>query len=359
MGVGTIGGWWHRHAAARARGVVPDRHESTGLAQHGRAGRAAANASRPDRRACERSAGRVHCGRAGAIPKRRGTRVFSSAGRQYREPVLVLFEDAVRSACGSASAASGPFYCPADQKVYLDLSFFRELDRRFGAPGDFAQAYVVAHEVGHHVQNLLGINRQVQEAQQGGGRAGANALSVQLELQADCFAGVWGHHANKKQLLDAGRRRRRTERRRGDRRRSPDQGPRVARELHARHVANSARSGCARACRRATSTAAIRSGRRRSRSSQLDLRPSLLPDLYSPIGREKQLVSLLHAKRRVELRNISDRAVGAIHLRRMHVGQHLLAQRLVALLRLPRLRPSHVEALIGGECRRSSARPCP
>ena len=118
--------------------------------------------------------------------------------------MLVLFEDSVRSACGSASSASGPFYCPADQKVYLDLSFFRELDRRFGAPGDFAQAYVVAHEVGHHVQNLLGINRQVQEAQQSSGRTGANALSVQLELQADCLAGVWGHHANKKQLLDAG-----------------------------------------------------------------------------------------------------------------------------------------------------------
>ena len=131
-------------------------------------------------------------------------RVFSSAGRQYQEPVLVLFEDAVRSACGSASSASGPFYCPADQKVYLDLTFFRELDRRFGAPGDFAQAYVVAHEVGHHVQNVLGINRQVQQAQQGGSRSGANALSVQLELQADCLAGVWGHHANKKQLLDPG-----------------------------------------------------------------------------------------------------------------------------------------------------------
>jgi predicted metalloprotease len=130
-------------------------------------------------------------------------RVFSSAGRQYQEPVLVLFEDGVRSACGNASSASGPFYCPADQKVYLDLSFFRELDQRFGAPGDFAQAYVVAHEVGHHVQNLLGINRQVQEAQQQGGSR-ANALSVQLELQADCLAGVWGHHANKKQLLDPG-----------------------------------------------------------------------------------------------------------------------------------------------------------
>lgn len=131
-------------------------------------------------------------------------RIFSAAGRQYREPVLVLFEDQVRSACGGATAASGPFYCPADQKVYLDLSFFRELDRRFGAPGDFAQAYVVAHEVGHHVQTLLGINRQVQEAQQSSGRAGANALSVAMELQADCLAGVWGHHANKKNLLDEG-----------------------------------------------------------------------------------------------------------------------------------------------------------
>jgi predicted metalloprotease len=132
------------------------------------------------------------------------SRVFASSGRQYREPVMVLFEDSVRSACGSASSASGPFYCPADQKVYLDLSFFRELDQRFGAPGDFAQAYVVAHEIGHHVQNLLGINRQVQQAQQRAGGSGANALSVQLELQADCFAGVWGHHAGKKQLLDEG-----------------------------------------------------------------------------------------------------------------------------------------------------------
>jgi uncharacterized protein len=118
--------------------------------------------------------------------------------------VLVLFEDAVHSACGAASAASGPFYCPADQKMYLDLSFFRDLDRRFGAPGDFAQAYVVAHEVGHHVQNLLGINRQVAQAQRREDRAGANALSVQLELQADCFAGVWGHHANRQGLLEAG-----------------------------------------------------------------------------------------------------------------------------------------------------------
>jgi predicted metalloprotease len=121
------------------------------------------------------------------------SRLFQASGKRYQEPVLVLFEDQVRSACGSASAASGPFYCPADQKVYLDLSFFRDLDR-LGAPGDFAQAYVVAHEVGHHVQTLLGTSQQVHQAQ---GTSRANELSVRLELQADCFAGVWGHHANK------------------------------------------------------------------------------------------------------------------------------------------------------------------
>ena len=131
-------------------------------------------------------------------------RVFQAKGRRYQAPVLVLFEDTVRSACGNASAASGPFYCPADQKVYLDLSFFRELDQRFGAPGDFAQAYVVAHEVGHHIQNLLGVNRQVAQAQQQGSRSDANALSVRMELQADCFAGVWGHHAQSKDKLDPG-----------------------------------------------------------------------------------------------------------------------------------------------------------
>ena len=132
------------------------------------------------------------------------TRVFRSAGRDYQEPVLVLFDGAVQSACGNASAASGPFYCPADRKVYLDLSFFRELDQRFGAPGDFAAAYVIAHEVGHHVQTVLGISGQVRDSQQGQSRGGANQLSVAMELQADCLAGVWGHHANRKQLLDPG-----------------------------------------------------------------------------------------------------------------------------------------------------------
>jgi uncharacterized protein len=131
------------------------------------------------------------------------TRVFQAQGQRYEEPVLVLFTEAVQSACGMASAATGPFYCPGDHKVYLDLSFFRELEQRFGAPGDFARAYVVAHEVGHHVQNLMGINAQVSRLQRQGGQAQANAMSVRLELQADCLAGVWGHHAQKR-MLDPG-----------------------------------------------------------------------------------------------------------------------------------------------------------
>jgi len=131
--------------------------------------------------------------------------LFNKHGRQYREPRLVLFSDAVDSACGYASAAVGPFYCPGDDKVYLDLSFFGELDRRFGAPGDFAQAYVVAHEVGHHVQNLLGVSERVQRARQRASPEEANALSVRLELQADCLAGVWGFHANQtRNLLEPG-----------------------------------------------------------------------------------------------------------------------------------------------------------
>jgi hypothetical protein len=129
--------------------------------------------------------------------------VFEKSGKRYQEPTLVLFDGRVASACGLASAAVGPFYCPLDSKVYLDLGFFRELDRRFGAPGDFAQAYVVAHEVGHHVQNLLGLSDQVQSAQQrAGSKEEANALSVLLELQADCFAGVYGSF--NRQTLDPG-----------------------------------------------------------------------------------------------------------------------------------------------------------
>jgi hypothetical protein len=122
---------------------------------------------------------------------------FAARGSRYEPPRLVLFSGAVDSACGSADSAVGPFYCPADSAVYLDLGFFDELAQRFGAPGDFAQAYVIAHEVGHHVQNLLGVSSQVSDAQRRGSREQANALSVRLELQADCFAGVWGKLANR------------------------------------------------------------------------------------------------------------------------------------------------------------------
>jgi predicted metalloprotease len=122
--------------------------------------------------------------------------VLPASGTRYVAPRLVLFSDAVDSACGSASAAMGPFYCPPDRRVYLDLSFFRELAQRFGAPGDFAQAYVIGHEVGHHVQNLLGISARVEAERQGASRTAANHTSVEVELQADCLAGVWAFHAN-------------------------------------------------------------------------------------------------------------------------------------------------------------------
>jgi len=127
--------------------------------------------------------------------------IFSQAGQQYVQPKLFLFDGQVNSACGLAGAASGPFYCPADQKVYLDLSFFDELDQRFGAPGDFARAYVIAHEVGHHVQTLLGISSKVSRARGQASEADANQLSVMMELQADCFAGVWARHTNDRQKI--------------------------------------------------------------------------------------------------------------------------------------------------------------
>lgn len=126
-------------------------------------------------------------------------------GASYQEPVLVLFNDKVSSACGFASAATGPFYCPGDQKLYIDLSFYDDLKTKFGAPGDFAMAYVVAHEVGHHVQYLLGTTREVQGQQRRLPKAKANALSVRLELQADFYAGLWAHHAQKmKNILEKG-----------------------------------------------------------------------------------------------------------------------------------------------------------
>ena len=130
------------------------------------------------------------------------TRVFQQAGERYQPPTLVLFNDAVQSACGTNSAAVGPFYCPGDQKLYIDLGFFRELDQKFGAPGDFAQAYVIAHEVGHHLQVLLGVSEQVSAARQRASETEGNRLSVLQELQADCFAGVWGNHAGQKMLQD-------------------------------------------------------------------------------------------------------------------------------------------------------------
>jgi len=131
--------------------------------------------------------------------------LFQDSGQQYRQPKLVLFSGAVQSACGFAEAAMGPFYCPGDNKLYLDMSFFNDLARRHDAPGDFAQAYVVAHEVGHHVQTLLGISEQVHAARRGASEAEGNALQVRMELQADCFAGVWAHHAHKaRQILEPG-----------------------------------------------------------------------------------------------------------------------------------------------------------
>ena len=132
-------------------------------------------------------------------------KIFQQAGQRYAEPKLVLFSGGVNSACGFANAAAGPFYCPGDRMVYLDLSFFEELKRRFGAPGDFAQAYVIAHEVGHHVQTLLGISRQVQSAKRGASQSQANALQVRMELQADCLAGLWANHADRaRQILERG-----------------------------------------------------------------------------------------------------------------------------------------------------------
>ncbi len=131
--------------------------------------------------------------------------LFRQQGRQYREPTLVLFSGATRSACGLGQSAMGPFYCPADQKAYIDLSFYDDMRTRFKAPGDFAQAYVLAHEVGHHVQNLLGISSQVRQMQRGRSQGDANDLSVRLELQADCLAGVWAHRADRaRNILEAG-----------------------------------------------------------------------------------------------------------------------------------------------------------
>lgn len=130
--------------------------------------------------------------------------VFEAEGRPYEEPRMVLFSNQIRSACGFASAASGPFYCPGDKRLYIDLSFFRELSQRFGASGDFARAYVVAHEVGHHVQNLIGVLPRFNQMRQSMSQAEANQMSIRVELQADCFAGIWAHYTAQKGLLEEG-----------------------------------------------------------------------------------------------------------------------------------------------------------
>jgi uncharacterized protein len=132
--------------------------------------------------------------------------IFAQAGREYPQPSLALFEQGINTACGSASAAVGPFYCPGDNRIYIDLAFFRQLETEFAAQGDFAKAYVIAHEVGHHVQTVTGISDQVRAAQQrAGSQEGANALQVKMELQADCYAGIWANHAEStRQLVEAG-----------------------------------------------------------------------------------------------------------------------------------------------------------
>ena len=133
------------------------------------------------------------------------TAIFSQAGRQYQEPQLALFSQGINTGCGSATSAAGPFYCPPDQMVYIDLAFFHQLETDFATQGDFAKAYVIAHEVGHHVQNLLGTLEKARGAQQRASEADANAIQVRVELQADCYAGIWAHHADSaRQLVEAG-----------------------------------------------------------------------------------------------------------------------------------------------------------
>lgn len=164
-----------------------------------------------EQRMSERSGGGVEDEMRQFVAKVLGTtestwsEIFSANGRCYQEPKLVLFTGHVNSACGMAQAAVGPFYCQLDQKVYIDLAFYRDLRERFRAPGDFAQAYVIAHEVGHHVQNLLGIMDKVNSMRERVGEREANALSVRLELQADCLAGIWAYHAHRRgSILEQG-----------------------------------------------------------------------------------------------------------------------------------------------------------
>ena len=161
--------------------------------------------SPPSRQSGTRDEGREFVARVLGSTERTWGEIFQRAGREYAQPKLVLFTGEVQSACGFAQAAAGPFYCGNDRKVYIDLAFYRELRERFHAPGDFAQAYVIAHEVGHHVQNLLGIMAKTQSRQSRAGEREANALSVRLELQADCLAGIWASSANReRKILEEG-----------------------------------------------------------------------------------------------------------------------------------------------------------
>ncbi len=162
-------------------------------------------APRLPRRSIPTTARSISCARFWAIPKRSGARTSKTWARSIRGPSWCCSADKSDSACGLASSAAGPFYCPGDQKVYIDLSFYRQLATEFGAPGDFARAYVIAHEVGHHVQNLLGITDSAAQSERRAGRIGANQVSVRVELQADCFAGVWAQQANRaRKILEPG-----------------------------------------------------------------------------------------------------------------------------------------------------------
>ncbi len=177
-----------------------------GLAQHAEQGVPAAASTAPPRPIPRGDAEAHFVAKVLASTEDVWTRLFQEHGSSYRKPRLVLFSGRTGTACGTGQTAQGPFYCPGDERVYIDLDFYRELQDRFHAPGEFAQAYVIAHEVGHHVQKLRGISAKVEQAERAAGsKSGVNALSVKLELQADCFAGVWGHFADARQhLLEAG-----------------------------------------------------------------------------------------------------------------------------------------------------------
>ena len=188
------------------------------------------------------------------------TDVFTKGGATYQEPRLVLFRGATPTACGAGQAAMGPFYCPGDQKVYIDLGFYETLKNQLGAPGEFAQAYVIAHEVGHHVQNLLGISAKMEQMRAKVSPVQYNALSVRLELQADCFAGVWAHHAqNARQILENGdieAAMNAAAKIGDDALQKQSQGRGGARELHPRHQRPAHRAGSTTGCKMAASRAA-------------------------------------------------------------------------------------------------------